>query len=224
MSEKVQGGMGATIVGIVCSLVIGGVVGYYGNAFLGGGSVAAASGRSAGERSPMGGGGAPAMGGGGGGGMMGGGGGGGMMGGRGGGPPSGAAALPRLVRNLATIEAVQGKGLTAQQKSALLPVLKDIQSASTLTDKDCDAKIDQINKILGDPQQQAIKDMTPQRGGRGGGGMMGGGGGGMMGGGGGRGGGGMMGGGGGQAADNKPFASDRNKKPLDDLIADAGGK
>src|SRR5205085_1342253 len=106
-------------------------------------------------------------------------GGGGGMGGMGGGQPIGSTLLPRLVRNLATIQMVQDKGLTPQQSAELSRILMSIQAADKLPAKECDEKIAEIEKILTEPQKQALKDLTPQRGGGGGGGR-GGGGGGMM--------------------------------------------
>ena len=175
----------------------------------------------------------------------GGGGSGGMPGsGDGPGGAGGAAApnpgrdLTRLVSSLNTVEKVQNKGLTADQKKQLLPLMEAIQKADTLPEAEATAKLDAVKKVLTADQQQTLADLTPQRGGRGGGGGAGGAGGGRPGGGGAPGGiggsggmggsmgggmggsGGRMGGGmGGQQDPNKPFASERNKKALDDLIA-----
>ncbi len=209
-----------------------------------------------------------------------GGGGGGAGGGRGGGGGGGSQAnsgrsLSRLVSSIVTVETAQGKGLTADQKSKLAPLLAEIKSADKLPEEDAKKKLDAVNAVLTPEQTKLITDMTPQRGGRGGGGGGGGfgGGGGMMGGGpGGSGGGGMMGGrpggsgggmmggppggmsggmggmrpggsggmapggpppggsgggfggGGGNADPDKPFASERASKALDDLIKDVSGK
>jgi hypothetical protein len=224
----------------ILGLVIGGVAGYY---------IKAANESPNGPRtsagSPGGMGGSGGMGrsggmGGGGAGMMGGGGGAGGRGGGGGQQASPSRDLTGLVRNLGTVEKVQNKGLTAEQKKTLTPILMKIQSADKLSDDDCKADIASIDAVLTDGQKDILKVLTPQRGGGGGGrgGGMGapGGGGGMMGGsggmmGGGRpggmgapgGGGAMMGGGGGmgggQPDPTKPFANERNKQALDDLIA-----
>jgi hypothetical protein len=206
---------------VVVGLVLGGAGGYYGRASQETPHVAATSGGGMGGG--MGGGGM---------GMMGG------MGGRGGGGGGQQASPSRdltgLVRNLATMEKVQNKGLSADQKKALLPVLKQIQSADKLTDKDCEAKLASIQGILSSDQKDALKSLQPQRGGRGGGGGVGRGGGGGGAGGpratsaftsagppGGGGGGGR--GGGGGAEPDKPFANERNKQALDDLLGAVGG-
>lgn len=138
------------------------------------------------------------------GGMMGGGGG----AGRGGGQPSSATALPRTIRSIATIEKVQNHGLSIAQSNKLLPLLEQLQKAEKLSEKDCDEKLKAIEAILDEGQKQALKDLQPARGG---------GGGGMMGGGGGAGRGGGMGGGG--QDPEKPFASERNKQALEDLLS-----
>ena len=139
--------------------------------------------------------------------------------------PSSGRDLARLVSNLNTIEKVQNKGLTAEQKQQLRPVIEAIQKADTLPEAEATAKLEAVKKTLTADQQQMLADLTPQRGGRGGGGGgMGGSGGGMSvstpgsrGGVGGSGGGKM--GGGAQPDPNKPFGSERNKKALEDLIA-----
>ncbi len=158
--------------------------------------------------------------------MMGGMGGGGM-----GGPPAASADLKRVIRSLNTVQRVQAKGLTAAQVQELLPLLKAIQSAEKLPDEECKAKTEEIYKILADAQKDTLKEVFPQGGGFGGMGGMGGGMGGGKGGatGGGKGGppggGGMGGGMGGPKADpDKPFASERDKKSLEDLIAVLEGK
>lgn len=196
----------------VIGLIIGGICGYYGRTMQ---ETASNEPPPAGAQRQAGGG--PGMA------KMGGGGGGG--GGGGAQQPTGTRLLPGLVRNIATIEKVQNKGLTLAQSQTVLPILKEIQSADKLTDKDCDEKIAKINAILTEDQKQALKDLTPQRGGggggRGGGGAPGMGGGmGAPGSGGPSSGGGKMAGGGGAAPDpDKPFASERNKKALEDLMA-----
>jgi hypothetical protein len=156
-------------------------------------------------------------------GMMGGGGpGGGGMGGMGGGnrQPAPGTSLARLVRNLSTIEKVQDKGVSPQQAKTILPILKAIQSAEKLPEAEAKAKLDEIEKTLSEPQKQALQDLQPRFGGGGG---MGGGAPGAPGGGGARstggapgGGGGMM---GGQQDPERPFASERNKQALTDLIS-----
>ena len=139
-------------------------------------------------------------------------------GGPGGGGGFGGAAAPnpgrdlaRLVSSLNTVEKIQNKGLTAEQKKQLLPLLQEIQKADTLPEAEATVKLEAVKKTLTADQQQALTDLTPQRGGRGGGG------GGM----GGPPGGGAPGSGGGAAQPdpNKPFASERNKKALEDLLA-----
>jgi hypothetical protein len=214
--------MSPVIPAIVFSLLIGGAAGFLIRQYTPATSGAAgnAAGASRGQGGP---------------------GGGGMGGGRGGfgGPQAPGTALAGLVRSLATIEQVQNQGLTPQQSQTILPVLKQLQSADKLSEQDAQAKMDAINKALTDPQKQAIESLQPRRGGGGGGrggapggpggpgGGMGGPGGGMGGGmgrGGGPGGpggpgGGMMGGmGGGRPDPDHPFASERSKKSLTDLI------
>jgi len=154
---------------------------------------------------------------------------GGMGGGAGGGgggasQPNSGRTLARLVGSLATVEKLQGKGLTQDQEKKLLPLLEQIQSADKLPEEAAKSKLDALNAVLTADQTALIAEMTPARGGRGGGGA-----------GGGRGGapgappgsggaagaprsGGGGGGGGGQADPQKPFASERSKKSLDDLI------
>ena len=131
-------------------------------------------------------------------------------GGPGAGGPNPGRDLTRLVSSLDTVEKVQSKGLTADQKKQLLPLLQSIQKADTLPEADATAKLEAVKRVLTADQQQALTDLTPQRGGRGGGGGAPGGGGGAPG-----------SGGGGQAQPdpNKPFASERNKKALEDLLA-----
>ncbi len=229
-----KSGMPAIVPAIVFSLLIGGAGGYWVRGSVPSGTPAA----------PAAGGGGT-MGSGGMGGMMGGG-----PGGGGGGQQSSSRTLTSLVRNLGTIQKVQNKGLTPDQSKAVLAVLKEIKAADKLPAKDCDAKLAAIQKVLTEDQKTVLADMTPQRGGRGGGmgaAMMGGGPGGAgaprMGSGGGPGaataggpppgsgggpmmgsGGPMMGGMGGQPDPERPFASERSKKALDDLIALLGGK
>ncbi len=215
-----------TIAATIVSLIVGVAAGYYTRYF------------SAGDRptanvvvtppGPSGG-----AGGYGGGGMRGGGGGGYGGGGRGG-PPTGGAALARLVRNLDTIESVQGKGLKPDQAKTLLPLLNGIKSAATLSPDEADKQVAAIQNVLTPDQKTALDSLQPQGGGRGGGGY----GGGMGGppggapGGGRRGGpmsmGGPPGGGGGgygggnRPDPNKPFANERNEKALENLIASIG--
>ena len=154
-------------------------------------------------------------------------GGGGPGGGQGGaGAPNPGRDLTRLVSGLNTVEKAQSKGLTPAQKTQLLPLMLDIQKADTLPEADATAKLDAVKKVLTPDQQQMLADMQPQRGGRGGAGAGGAGGSGRPGGAPGGGGMAVMGGmggpgGGGGAAQpdpNKLFASERNKKALDDLI------
>ncbi len=194
MSNTGSGGS-ARLIAIICSLLIGGVGGYCLRSFT-----APAAGAASASTAP----GGAGMGRGGGGGFGG-------FGGGGGQAASSATALPRLVRNLGTIEKLQNKGLSAEQSQKLLPVLTQLQSPDKLSEQDCAAKITAIEAVLTPDQKQALQDLTPVRGGRGGGG---GGGRGM---GGGRGGGGGFGGGGGQDPEH-PFASERNKQSLNDLI------
>ena len=145
-------------------------------------------------------------------------------GGQGGaGAPNPGRDLTRLVSGLNTVEKVQNKGLTPAQKTQILPLMLDIQKADTLPEAEATAKLDAVKKALTADQQQMLADMQPQRGGgRGGAG----GGGGASGGGGRPGGapGGGGAGGGAQQDPNKPFASERNKKALDDLIAQLNAK
>jgi hypothetical protein len=156
------------------------------------------------------------------------GGGGGMMGG--GAPPAGTQ-LARTVRNLATIQKVQGQGLTPAQAKTLLPLLKAAQGADRISVTDAEKKLAVITGALTDAQKQALESLQPARGMRGGGGggapsmpatrpstpMMGGlsaaGGGGAA-----PGGGPMGGGMGGGSDPEKPFESERNKAALDDLV------
>jgi hypothetical protein len=196
----------------ILGLVVGGVAGFYGRA-----SQENSSGVAGGPSRPA------NMAGGGGGGMMGGGGGGGGRGGPGGGgQPSPSRDLTGLVRNLSTVEKVQNKGLTAEQDKTIAPILEKLKTAGKLTDEDCKTELDKINAVLTSDQKDALKAMTPQRGGGGRGGPGGAGGGmrapgpppgqGRM-----AASGGMGGPGGGQNQD-QPFANERNKQALDDLI------
>lgn len=196
--------------GLIC-LALGGAMGFLTrDAQMQHGS--AAAGASAAAPGGPGGGGAP------------GGGGRGAGGPGGGGAPNPGRDLTRLVSSLNTVEKVQNKGLTPEQKKQLLPLMEDIQKADTLPEAEATAKLDAVKKVLTADQQQALADLTPQRGGRGGGGGgggMGGSGGAPMSGGspGGMGGSGGGMGGGAQPDPNKPFASERNKKALENLIA-----
>jgi len=227
MNTSAKGpGTGTILLAAVLGIVIGAVGGFYVRFWnttdsspsrpVGGAETPAAM-------AGGGGGGAP----GGGGPMMGGGGG--MMGG--GAPPAGMQ-LARTVRNLAAIQKVQGQGLTPAQAKTLLPLLKAVQSADKIPAADAEKKLADITGALTDAQKQALESLQPARGMRGGGGggapnmpatrpstpMMGGlspapgGAGGPM-------GGGPMGGGMGGGSDpEKPFASERNKGALDDLV------
>jgi hypothetical protein len=135
--------------------------------------------------------------------------------------------LARTVRNLATVQRVQGQGLTAVQAKALLPILKTLRDAEKLPEKDAEARAAEVDKVLTPAQKEALTTLQPSRGPRGGGspqaprgpggpasgpptrpmaGSMvaaGGGGGGMFGG----------------VDPERPFASDRNRAALDELIA-----
>lgn len=197
-----------TMAPIVFGLLIGGIGGYY----VRGADNTFPSSNSGVASTP-----GAAMGGGKGGGGRGGGFGG------GGGQAAAGSALPRLVRNLATIEKVQQKGLSEEQAKKLLPILQEIQSAEKLPEKESEAKNAAVEAILSEDQKQALQELQPQRPGGGMGGGMGGMGGGRPGGGGGGfGGGGGMGGGGfggGGQDPERPFASERNKQALTDLIA-----
>jgi hypothetical protein len=139
--------------------------------------------------------------------------------------PTASADLTRLVRGLSTVQSVQNKGLTAQQAASLKPILAAIQSADKLPEAECKTRLDTINSLLTAEQKETLASLQPARGGGGGGmGKMGGGpgaggpGGGMGGSGGGMG---KMGGGAPPDPD-KPFASERNKKALDDLVTALG--
>lgn len=194
------------IASAVISLLVGGVAGYYTHYFQS---------HDAPGTAPAG------MGGGRPGGGMGGGGGGGMGGGQ---QPPASATLTRLVRNLNTVEQVQNQGLSANQKQSLLPVLTRIKGADKLSDKECEEYAATINKVLSEPQKQALQSLQPARafgGGMGGGGMAGG----MSGGYGRPAGGGMPaaggrgGMGGGQSDPERPFAGERERTALDGLMA-----
>jgi hypothetical protein len=219
----------------IITLVLGGIGGYFFRAYQDDGAQSTASASSAQAPGGAGGrGGAP----GGPGGGSGGGGGGGFGGGQG--QAQNGAALARLVRGLSAIQKAQNKGLTTQQAASLRPVLKQLQAAEKIPDKDAEARVTQIEKSLTAEQKEALAALQPQRGG-GGGGFGGGGGGGFGGGGMGSGGGrptgsggpvpavagsaGGPGGAGGNRPDpEKPFATERNKKALEDLIASLGSK
>jgi hypothetical protein len=148
------------------------------------------------------------------------GGGGGMGGGRGGGAQSGAA-LARLVRSLSTLQNLQGKGLSPEALKALLPTLNRIKAADKISEADAKSLLAEIQKAA-EPAKEALASLSPQRGGGMGGGMMGGGG--------------MSSGsrppgipgpgggiGGPQSDPEKPFASERNKAALDELLKLSGG-
>jgi hypothetical protein len=211
---------------LIIGVALGGFGGYYGRMYM---DSDRRGSQTASQAAPAGMGG----GGGGGGGMMGGMGGGGSMMGGGGAPPPGMI-LARTVRNLSTMQTVQGKGITPEQSAKLLPLLEKIQKAEKLPEKEAQAAADELDKVLTEPQKEALAAMSPQRGGggggRGGGGMGGPGGGmggapgggppggGMTAPGGSGGGGGMVGMGGGQPDPEKPFANERNKGALDNLV------
>lgn len=183
----------STAIASVCCLIIGGVIGFYGQTMVQGKQAATTT-------APAGRGGGAGMGGGFGGGGF-------------GGAPSPGGDLARMVRNLDTIQKVQGAGLTPDQGTALSAVLNRIKGASTISDTDAKADADAIEQILTPAQKDALTAIAPPRGARGGmgGGM--------------RGGGGMGGGGfGGPQNPGQPFASERNQAALDDLIAQAGKK
>ena len=132
------------------------------------------------------------------------------MGGMGGGTPSPPVALSRLIRNLAVLEKMQNKGLDARQAQKLLPILNQLeaseQAGQSISEKDAEAKLNELQAALTDDQKQSLQDLQPQRGGGFGGGGKGGGG---------KGGGGM--GGMGQTDPNRPFALARNRQALKDL-------
>lgn len=168
-----------------------------------------------------------------------------MMGGGGpGAQPGGGGGmeLARLVRNLDVLQQSQGNGLTAAQAKELKPILQSIKTAKKIDAATASADVDHIQKLLTPGQKQVMELMAPPgRGGAPGGrpGPMFGGSamGGMM--------GGPQGGpsgappgnapqgpmmgtsamgamaGGGRPDAEHPFASDRNAKALDDLIAAA---
>ena len=192
----------------IISLLVGAAAGYYVRFFQASDKAppASQSGMAGGGRMGGGGGGAP------GGGMPG--------GGFGGGQPTPASTLARLVRNLNTMEQMQNKELSPEQKNALRPIIAQLKGADKLSEQQCEAHAAAIQKILAEPQKQALESLQPPRGGGGGGGM----------GGGGRPGGGMqpsvggmtggMGGGMGQRPDpERPFASDRDRTALDALAS-----
>jgi hypothetical protein len=185
----------STVSASLISLIVGGVIGFYVQTFMPVKPVSA----TASMQAPGPGGAAGRMGGAPGG-----------FGGGFGGAPSPTGDLARLVRNLDTVQKVQGSGLTPAQTAALAPVLARVRSAATISDADAQSDADAIQKILTPAQKDALTAIQPARGGRGGGQR----------------GGGMAGGmGGGQRPPqdpSKPFASDRNKQALDDLIARAG--
>jgi hypothetical protein len=223
----------AALAAAIISLAVGAAAGYYGR-YMTEKSGSASGGMGSGGRSS-------------GGGMSGGMMGGGMMGGGmgGGNQPQNGMALARSGRNLNLVEKAQNHGLTPQQAASLAPILESLKSAETLPDKDAEAKLAEVNKLLTDDQKKVLEEMSPPRGGFGGGGggrgggpggpmPMGGGSGGGMGspgmaqrmGSGGMGSGGMGSGGmgGGRPDPEKPFASERNKQALEDLIATTKGK
>lgn len=173
------------------------------------------------------------------GGGMGGMGGGGFGGGGGGGGGGGAKRqLTSLVRKIEILTGDVVLKLSAEQSTALLAALTDIEKAEKMTDDEAQAKYDAILALL-DEEQKAKQDAIglPFR--RGGGGGPGGGGGGPGGGGAGPGGGGGFGGGpgggggfggggggqgGGGNADANPFAEEANTKALTSLRERFAGK
>lgn len=130
-----------------------------------------------------------------------------------GGPPTPTGDLTRLVRNLNTVETVQGQGITPAQAAKIAPILKKLQAGGAVSDSDAQKDVAAINATLTDSQKQALDSLNPgRRGGRGGGGGPGGAGG--------PGGGfGGPGGGPGGFNPNQPFAGGRNKDALDSLVA-----
>jgi|HubBroStandDraft_4_1064222.scaffolds.fasta_scaffold225780_2 hypothetical protein len=208
----------ATLAPVVFSLILGGAIGFEVNKYMlvGNEHAGATTGSPTAASTGMSGSGGGPGGGGGGGGAS---------------QPNSGRTLARLVGSLSTIEKLQGKGLTPDQEKKLAPILQAISAAESLPEADAKTKLDAVQAVLTPDQTQLIADMTPQRGGRGGGGggRGGGSGGGMGGSAGGPGSGGPRpmaggsgggpGGGGGQQDPNKPFASERSKKSLTDLIA-----
>lgn len=152
--------LAAGLVGVI----LGGVGGFYYQTWTAKPTVA-------GPPSPGGG----MRGGGGGGGRGGGPGGAGGFGGAGGQQHPNAMALVRTVGALDTLQKAQGKELTADQKTKLKPSLTALSGDQTLTEEQCQAKIDELKGILTPDQQSLLDDMTARPGGRGGGGPRGGG-------------------------------------------------
>lgn len=112
-------------------------------------------------------------------------------------------AVARLVRNLDTIQMVQGKGLTPEQSKRLLPILQEIEAADELSAAEADKKVAAIRQVLTPAQQATLAAMQPQRGGGGGRGS---------------------GGGFGARTDpERPFSSAANRRTLEDLIASMNG-
>src|SRR5687768_12767814 len=137
-------------VGLVC-LVIGGALGYYTRYFMesptsGGAVPSTMSGGAEGGRSA------------------------GFMGGGGGGMSATGPSLARVVRNLATIQKVQGSGITPAQEQTILPILEELKSAEKLPEAEAKAKLDAINNALTPAQKEALDAMQPRRGGGGPGG------------------------------------------------------
>jgi hypothetical protein len=155
-----------------------------------------------------------------------------MMGGGGGGADENANArqLVRTVGALATLDAARNRDLTPEQRQKVSALAKSLQGEATLTEEQCEAKINEIEGLLTAEQKEFVDQAaTFGRGGGGrgggggapgGGGYPGGGGGGAPGG--GAGGGGGMGGGGGQTDWTKPFAGGRAKDRLDGLLESLG--
>lgn len=72
-------------------------------------------------------------------------------------------ALARTVRSLATIQRVQGKGLARDQAKALLPLLKKFRQADRLPASETGASLDTIMKALSEEQRNALASMNPFR-------------------------------------------------------------
>lgn len=169
------------------ALTVGAVAGFYLRAFLSFGDLSARSGAS--EVRSMSSGTAPAA-------MA-------PAASRGRGGNAGGMAVARLVRNLDTIQMVQGKGLTPEQSKRLLPILQEIEAADELSAAEADKKVAAIRQVLTPAQQATLAAMQPQRGGGGGRGS---------------------GGGFGARTDpERPFSSAANRRTLEDLIASMNG-
>jgi len=161
------------LAGTLVGLVLGGVLGFYGQEWLG---------RPAGadNNAPAGGGGMMAGGG------PGGPGGGGMMGGGGGGGAQdhpNAALLVRTVGALATLDAARGRELSAEQRQKVAALAAKLKSDEALTEEQAEAHLTALQGALSEEQRTLLEAMTARPGGGRGGGMGGTPGGGMMGGG-----------------------------------------